>query len=151
MGSDTRIYQEFLLVDPAIATTPSPFTRQQNQLTLALRNSGRFGFPSAGLLARPGVEDVLRGTGKEPARSFKDLLFKPDFYGDYNAKAGDVGSEVTEAYYRRISGNPADQGKLKHDQHTLKLFDTALDNGFTDDQILAIAAALALKPVPVAR
>lgn len=84
------------------------------------------------------------------ARSFKDLLFKPDFYGDI-PKAGDVGSEVLEAYYRAISGNPADQGHLKFDQSTLKLVDQALDNGFSDEQVLAIASALTLHAVPAKR
>ena len=152
MAADTRVYQELLLFDPALASIPSPLIRAQNRLALALRNSGRFAFPRGGVLPRPGIDDALRGTGDDgAARSFKDLLFKPDFYGDYNPKAGDAGSEVLEAYYRRISGNPADQGRLKYDQHTLKLFDMALDNGFTDEQILAITAALGLRPVPVTR
>ena len=149
MASDTRVYQEFLLWDPTIALAPTDLIRSANQLTLAMRNSGRFGYPHAGVLPRTGVEDALRGTGKEPARSFKDLLFKPHFYGDYNPKAGGAGTEVLEAYYKRISGNAADQGRLKYDQHTLKLFDSALDHGFNDDQVLRIVDALKLKPVPI--
>ena len=58
---------------------------------------------------------------------------------------------MIEHYYRRISGSTGDQGRLKYDQHTIKLFDQALDNGFTDEQILAITAALGLRPVPVTR
>jgi hypothetical protein len=147
MAADTRVYQEFLLWDPALALNPTDITRSANELTLALRNSGRFNFPYAGVLPRPGVTDVLRGTGEGPARSFKDLLFKPDFYGDI-PKAGDVGSEVLEAYYGAISG-AGDQGHMKFDQHTLKLFDVAMDHGFTDEQLLKIADALRLKPVPI--
>jgi hypothetical protein len=149
MACDTRVYQEFLLWDPTIARAPTDLIRSANQLTLAMRNSGRFGYPHAGVLPRAAVEDVLRGTGKEPARSFKDLLFKPHFYGNYSPKAGDAGTEVLEAYYKRISGNAADQGRLKYDQHTVKLFDSALDHGFTDAQILRIVDALKLKPVPI--
>lgn len=149
MASDTRVYQELLLFDPTIALAPTDITRASNSLTLALRNSGRWAYPRAGVLPRPGVDDVLRGTGDEPARSFKDLLFKPDYYGDYNPKAGDAGTEVIEQYYRRISGNTGDAGRLKYDQHTLKLYDQALDNGFTDEQIWRIADALKLKPVKI--
>ena len=150
MAADTRVYEEFLLFDPALARNPSPFTRQQNQLVLALRNSGRFGYPRAGILPRPGVDDALRGTGEEPARSFRDLLFKPDVYGDI-PRAGDTGSEIVESYYQRIAGTTAEQGRLKLDNNTIKLFDKVMDNGITDEQILAIADALNLKPVALPR
>src|SRR3712207_1539661 len=116
---------------------------------LAMLNSGRFGFPRPGILPRPGVEDALRGAGKEPARSFQDLLAKPHVYGDYNPKAGDVGTEVIEAYYRRISGSNTDTGRLKYDRATLKLFDAAIENGLTDEQLFKVVDALKLKPVPL--
>ena len=148
MASDTRIYQEFLLWDPALAQVPTELTRVANRLTLALRNSGRYGFPYAGVLPRPGVEDVLRGTDKQPARSFKDLLFKPDFYGEA-PKAGDTGTEVLEAYYRTMTGGSGDPGRLKFDANTLKLYDKALDQGFSPEQIIAIHDALRLKPTAV--
>jgi hypothetical protein len=149
MASSTRVYQEFLLTDPTLALSPSSFTRDVNQLVLAMRNSGRYGFPRAGILPRPGVEDALRGTGPEPARSFAALLAKPHVYGDYNPKAGDAGTEVLEAYYARISGDAGDQGRLRYDEQTVKLFDKALDHGFTDEQILQIADALRLQPAPL--
>lgn len=142
MTISSRVYEEFLLFDPSIARAPTPLTRQINGMVLALRNSGRYGYPHAGILPRPGVDDTLRGTGDEPARSFKDMLFKPDVYGDL-PKAGDTTTEVLESYYRRISGT-ADQGQLKFDQSALKLFDQALDHDFTGAQILAIADALDL-------
>jgi hypothetical protein len=147
MASDTRVYEEFLLTDPSLALVPTELTRVANRLVLAMRNSGRFGFPRAGLLARPGVDDVLRGTADFAARSFQEMLAKPDWYGDYNPKAGDAGTEVLEAYYARLSGNRGDQGRLKHDQHTLKLFDTVIDNGMTDEQIWTIVDALKLRPI----
>ncbi len=147
MAVNTRVYEELLLFDPTIAQTPTPFTREANELLLALRNSGRFGYPSAGILPRPGVDDALRGTGREPARSFKDLLFNPDVYGDL-PKAGDTGTEVLEGYYRHISGM-GDQGRMKLDQDTLRLFDAAMDHGFTDQQILTITSALKLKAAPL--
>lgn len=150
MAADTRVYEELLLYDPAIAQTPSELTRAENRLALALRNSGRFAFPRAGILPRPGVSNARPGVEGSPAASFKDLLFKPDFYGEI-PKAGDIGSEVIEAYYQRISGSKNSPGKLKFDQSTLKLFDQVLDNGFSDEQILAILDALKLRPVPVAR
>lgn len=148
MAANTRVYEELLLFDPTIAQSPTAFTRQQNQLTLALRNSGRFGYPRAGILPRPGVDDALRGVEDTPARSFKDLLFQPDVYGDLR-RAGGMGTEVLEAYYRGMSG--ADLGRLAFDDNTLKRFDEVMDNGFTDEQILAIADALKLKPVPLNR
>jgi hypothetical protein len=148
MASDTRVYEELLLWDPALALNPTNLTREENQLLLAIRNSGRWGFPRAGLMPRPGVDDALRGTGKEPARSFKDLLFKPHFYGEI-PKAGDTGSEVIEAYYKRISGKTSDQGHLRFDETTLKLYDLDMDTGFTDEQIFAIVDALKLKPTPI--
>jgi hypothetical protein len=147
MASDTRVYQEFLLTEPGLAYTPTSMTRAANQLLLAMFNSGRFGFPRPGILPRPGVEDALRGAGKEPARSFQDLLAKPHVYGDYNPRAGDVGSEVIEAYYRRLIGSSGDQGRLKYDKTTLKLFDAAVENGLTDEQLWRIVDALKLRPV----
>lgn len=149
IASDTRVYQELLNFEPAIALIPTDITRASNSHVLALRNSGRWAYPRAGVLPRPGVDDVLRGTGREPARSFKDLLFKPDFYGDSNPKAGDAGTEVIEQYFRRMSGNGGDPGRLKYDQNTLKLHDQVLDHGFTDEQIWRIADSLKLKPVKV--
>lgn len=149
MASSTRVYQEFLLTDPTLALAPSSFTRDVNQLVLAMRNSGRYGFPRAGILPRPGVEDALRGTGPEPARSFAALLARPHVYGDYIPKAGDAGTEVLEAYYARISGDAGDHGRLRYDEQTVKLFDKALDHGFTDEQILQIADALWLRPAPL--
>jgi hypothetical protein len=148
MALDTRVYQEFLLWDPSLALSPTAFTRQQNQLTLALRNSGRFAFPRAGLLARPGVDDVLRGLGEKPVRSFRDLLFQADFYGELR-RDGDEGSEVLEAYYRRLSGSNDRLNRLPYDDTTLRLIDTVLDNGFSDADILTIARALRLKAVPL--
>ena len=149
MASDTRVYQEFLIWDPALALAPTTFTRAANIYLLALLNSGRFGFPRPGLLPRPGVDDALRGTAKEPARSFQDLLAKPHVYGDYNPKAGDVATEVIEAYYRRISGNNADSGRLKYDRATLKLFDAVIESGLSDEQLFKVVDALRLKPVPL--
>ncbi len=144
-----RVYQEFLQWNPGLASLPSAGSRTRNVETLALRNSGRFGFPNAGVLPRPGVEDAVRGTGHEPARSFRDMLFQPDWYGDL-PRAGDTGTEVVEGYYRRMIGSEQDQGRLKLDQDTLKLFDRALDHGFTDAHIVAVIDALKLRPVPVA-
>jgi hypothetical protein len=149
MASDTRVYQEFLLTEPGLASTPTSMARFANLLTLAMLNSGRFGFPRPGILPRPGVDDAVRGVGKEPARSFQDLLAKPHVYGDYNPAAGDIGSEVIEAYYRRITGNGADQGKLKYDKTTLKLFDTSVEQGLTDEQLWRIVDALKLRPVKI--
>ena len=146
MASDTRVYQELLLFDPTIAQSPTAFTRQQNQLTLALRNSGRFGYPRGGILPRPGIDDALRGVVGSGARSFKDLLFHPDIYG-HLGKACGTSTEVLEAYYRRIAGE--DRGRLAFDENTLKLFDEVMDSGLSDEQILAIADALKLKPVPL--
>jgi len=146
MALNTRVYEEFLVWDPELAAVPSPFTRQQNALTLALRNSGRFNYPSAGILARPDIDDALRGMGQTPARSFKDLLFRPDVYGDLR-HGGDVGSEVLEAYYRRLGGT--DQSNIAFDEHTLKAFDSVLDHDVSAEQIIAIARALKLQPVPV--
>lgn len=150
MASDTRVWQEFLLIDPSLAQTPTALTRSANRLTLALRNSGRFGYPHAGILPRPGVDDALRGVAREPVRSFKDMLFKPDYYGD-SPKSGDASTELLEAYYKRIAGTTRDQGTLKFDSSTLKLFDQSMDHGFSDEQILAIHDALRLKPVPISR
>jgi hypothetical protein len=147
MASNTRIYEELLLFDPTLALTPTDFTRQNNELLLAMRNSGRFNFPYAGVLPRLGVDDALRGVGREPALSFKDLLFAPDFYGSIS-RTGDRGNEVLEAYYQRIAGTRDKQGYLRWDTSTLKLFDVALDHGFTDENILTIVDALRLKPVP---
>jgi hypothetical protein len=149
MAADTRVYEEFLLWDPTLARRPTELTRAANRLLLALRNSGRFGYPRAGILPRPGVEDALAGVGPAPVRSFRDLLFQPHVYGDL-PRAGDTGTEVLEGYYARIASTTENQGRLKYDQHTLKLFDQALDHGLTDEQILAIAAALGLRPVPKA-
>src|SRR5262249_16937887 len=112
MASQTRVYQEFLQWDPAVAWSGTNFTNWFNTLTLALRNSGRWGFPRAGLMPRPGVDNVLAGTNDLSARSFKDLLFKPDFYGEI-AKSGDTGSEVLESYYKRFSGKSSDQGHMR--------------------------------------
>ena len=144
MAISVRVYQELLLWDPTLAATPTEFTKELNALTLALRNSGRFGFPRAGLLPRPGVDDALQGTAATTVRSFKDLLFRPDVYGDLR-QSGDVGTEVLEAYYRRLSGE--ERARMSFDAHTLKLFDEVIDTGFTDEQILAIADALNLRPV----
>lgn len=149
MASDARVYQEFLLTDASLAYAPASITRASNLYLLAMLNSGRFSYPRPGILPRPGVEDALRGNGPTPARSFQDFLAKPHLYGDYNPKAGDVGTEVLEAYYRRFSGSTADNGRLKYDQRTLKLFDAAIANGFTDEQLLRITDALKLRPVPV--
>jgi hypothetical protein len=146
MAANTRVYQEFLLWDPELAQTPTAIMRQQNLLALALRNSGRFGYPRAGILPRPDVDDALRGAGDERVGSFKDLIFHPGFYGDLR-KAGDAGTEVLEAYYHRLSGEQ--RQSLPFDEQTLKLFDAAMDSGFSDDQILAITRALKLRPVPV--
>lgn len=147
MTSNTRVYEELLLFDPTIALNPTDFTRQSNELLLAVRNSGRFNFPYGGTLPRLGVDDALRGIGKQPALSFKDLLFAPDFYGQVT-KTGDRGNEVLEAYYQRIAGTGDKQGYLRWDTSTLKLFDVALDHGFTDENILTIVDALRLKPIP---
>jgi hypothetical protein len=149
MAANTRVYEEFLLSDPTLALSPTGFIRFANQLVLAMRNSGRFGYPRAGILPRPGVDDALRGTADEPARSFGDLLSMPHIYGDYNPKAGDTGTEVLESYYAHISGDRSDHGKLRLDGQTVKLFDRALDNGLSDEQILQIADALRLRPVPL--
>jgi hypothetical protein len=143
------VYEELLLFDPTIAQTPSELTKSANRLLLVMRNSGRFNYPMAGLLPRPGIDDAARGTTKEPVRSFKDLLFKPDFYGEIPKASGDTGTEVLERYYQAISGAKGNQGQLKFDQHTLKLFDQSIDNGLTPEQILAISQALRLKPVPL--
>jgi hypothetical protein len=143
MAITVRVYEEFLLWDPTLAQTPTAFTRELNVLTLALRNSGRFSFPRAGILPRPGVEDALHGTAVEPVRSFKDLLFRPDVYGSLR-QSGDVGTEVLEAYYHRLSGE--ERTRISFDVHTLKLFDDVIDAGFTDEQVLAIADALKLRP-----
>lgn len=151
MAAQTRVYEELLIFDPDIARSPTAFTRQQNMLTLALRNSGRFGFPRAGILPRPGVDDALRGLWRDgPVASFKDLAFHPDVYGDLR-RGGDSGSEVLEAYYRAMAELSGDQGRMPFDDATLKRFDEVLDSGFTDAQIVAITAALALRPVPVTR
>ena len=150
MASNTRVYQELMLWDPAIVRSPTPFTRQSNQLVLAIRNSGRYNYPYAGILPRPGVDDALRGVGQQPVRSFRDFLFKPDFYGDI-AKTGSLGSEIVERYYQRIAGVSESPGKLKFDTQTLRLFDRALDHGFTPEQIFGIADALHLKPVVTAQ
>jgi hypothetical protein len=149
MASDTRVYEEMLLFDPAIAQTPSELARSANQLLLVLRNSGRFNFPMAGVLPRPGIDDAARGVTKEPVRSFKDFLFKPDFYGEIPKSAGETGTEVLERYYQKISGAKGNQGQMKFDQHTLKLFDQSIDNGLSPEQILAVSDALKLKPVPL--
>jgi hypothetical protein len=149
MALNTRVYEELLLWNPSFALAPTPFIRQQNQLLLALRNSGRFNFPYAGVLPRPGVDDILRGSGvpqKEAHTSFKELLFSPDFYGEIRS-TGDVGNEVLETYYQRMSGNNEKQGRMNFDQGTLKLFDIAMDHGFTDEQLMAITDALKLRPV----
>src|SRR5438067_2004841 len=74
MASDTRVYEELLLWDPTLAAIPSSIARDANRLVLALRNSGRFGYPMAGIMPRPGVEDALQGVSGKPARSFRDLL-----------------------------------------------------------------------------
>lgn len=149
MASDTRVYEELLLFDPSIAQTPSELARSANQLLLVMRNSGRFSFPMAGILPRPGVEDASRGMSKEPVRSFKDFLFKPDFYGEIPKAAGETGTEVLERYYQKISGATGNQGQMKLDQYTLKLYDQSIDNGLTPEQILAVSDALKLKPVPL--
>lgn len=149
MASDIRVYEEFLIWDPAVASYPSGILRVANELLLAMRNSGQFGFPSAGIMPRPGIDDAVAGSGLPPARSFRDVLFAPDFYGDI-AKAGDLGSEVVEAYYQRISGTTSNPGKLRFDAVTLKMFDVSLDHGFTTEQIMAIVDALKLRPVPLA-
>lgn len=146
MAVQTRVYQEFLLGDPSLAEAPTAATRQQVLLTLALRNSGRFSYPRAGILPRPGIEDALRAMAETPITSFKDFVFHPRFYGDLR-KAGDTGTEVLEAYFQRIAGEQ--RQSLLFDAQTLKLFDAAMDNGFSDDQILAIIRALKLRPVPV--
>lgn len=119
MALDTRVYEESLLWDSALARAPTPFTRQQNVLVLAMRNSGRFGFPRAGLLPRPHMDDALKGSGDPPVRSFKDLLFKPDVYGDLR-RDGDVGSEVLETYYRRLSGDNDVRTRITFDEATLR-------------------------------
>jgi hypothetical protein len=149
MASNTRVYEELILFDPSIINTPSGITRQANLLLLVMRNSGRFNFPMAGVLPRPGVDDAARGTTKEPVRSFKDFLFKPDFYGEIPKASGETGTEVLENYYQKIAGVKGNQGQLKFDQYTLKLFDSSIDNGLAPQQLLAIADALQLKPVPV--
>ncbi len=149
MAVNTRVYEELILFDPAIVLTPSTFTRQSNALVLALRNSGRFGFPAAGILPRPGVDDAVHGALDETARSFRDLLFKPDFYGDI-PKSGATGSEILESYYGRIAGTAATQGKLRLDQDTLRLFDAVMDRGLTPEQVLKLHAALRLRPTAVA-
>ena len=82
-----------------------------------------------------------------PALSFKDVLFAPDFYGQVT-RTGDRGNEVLEAYYQRIAGTREKQGYLRWDTSTLKLFDQALDHGFSDENILTIVDALWLKPIP---
>ncbi len=147
MAMETRIYEEFLLWDPDLVLAPTDFTRQQNILTLMLRNSGRFGFPKAGILPRAD-QSLPTGPGSHlPATSFKDLLFRPDFYGDLRP-SGDVGSEVVEAYYQRLAGER--RTRLAFDDVTLKLFDEVLDNGFSDEQIMAILRALRLRPVSLA-
>jgi hypothetical protein len=148
MAINTRVYQEFLTWDPAIARSPTALTRQQNALTLALRNSGRFGFPRAGLLPRPGVEDALRGAQQQPVRSFKDFIFHPNYYGGLR-RDGDVGSEVLEAYYTRLSGTNDQRTRLNFDDATLRLFDEVIDNGLTELDILTVTRALKLKPVPI--
>lgn len=147
MASDTRVYEEFLLWDPELASIPTAFTRNANRLALALRNSGRFGYPMAGILARPGVQDALMGVADKPARSFRDLLFAPDFYGEI-PRTGDSVHEIVEGYYMRIAGTTESPGRLRFDQSTIQLFDKVMDRGFTDEQILTVNRALKLKPVP---
>lgn len=149
MALNTRVYEELILFDPTIVESPTEFTKVQNRLTLALRNSGRFGYPKAGILPRPGVEDALRGTEDLPVSSFKDFLFHPDNYGGLR-RAGDVGSDVLEAYYRRLSGDWGNRGRIPFNDQTLKLFDEVIDNGFTPEQVLAITGALRLRAVPAA-
>lgn len=146
MAASTRVYEELILFDPAIVATPTAFTRQLNLLLLALRNSGRFGYPGAGILPRPGIEDVLHGVSEQRARSFRDLLFKPDFYGDI-PKSGATGSEVIEAYYAKFAGRNAEQGKMRFDGDTLKLFDAVMDQGLSPSQVLKLHAALGLRAV----
>lgn len=147
MALDTRVYEELLLWDPALARVPSPLFRQQNRLLLALRNSGRYGYPRAGLLPRRGVADALAGLGPVPARSLRDLLLAPHYYGGI-PRTGAVGSEMLERYFQRLSGAQPARGSLSLDESTLKRFDAVLDHGFTAEQILAIVDALQLEPVP---
>lgn len=147
MASDTRVYEEFLLWDPALASIPTQFTRNANRLALALRNSGRIGYPMAGILARPGVQDALMGVADKPARSFRDLLFAPDFYGEI-PRTGDSGHEIVASYYQRMAGTSENPGPLRFNQSTIEMYDKVMDRGFTDEQILTINRALKLKPVP---
>jgi hypothetical protein len=147
MALSTRVYEELLLGDPALARVPLPLFRQQNRLLLALRNSGRYGYPRAGLLPRPGVTDALAGLGPEPARSFRDLLRTPHYYGDI-PRTGAVGSQMLERSLQRLSGTQPARGSLSLDESTLKRFDAVLDHGLTAEQILALVDALKLEPVP---
>jgi hypothetical protein len=149
MAMNTRVYQEFLTWNPALARSPTALTRQQNALTLALRNSGRFGFPHAGLLPRPGIDDALRGAQRQKVRSFRDFLFHPDYYGGLR-RDGDVGSEVLEAYYTRLSGTNDQRTRLNFDESTLRLFDEVMDNGLSELDILTVTRALKLRPVRLA-
>lgn len=150
MALNTRVYEELLLWDPSLAYLPSPLIRQQNRLVLALRNSGRFGYPRAGLLPRPGVTDALANLGPEPARSFRDLLLAPHYYGDI-PRTGAAGSQMLERFYQRLSGTQPARGSVSLDEATLKRFDAVLDHGFTEAQILALVEALKLTPAPKPR
>lgn len=149
MALDTRVYEELLLWDPSLARVPAPLIRQQNRLLLALRNSGRYGYPRAGILPRPGIVDALAGLGPEPVRSFRDLILAPHFYGDI-PRTGAVGSQVLEQYYQRLSGDrvPLSRGSLRLDESTLKRFDAILDHELTAEQILSIVDTLQLTPIP---
>jgi hypothetical protein len=147
MALNTRVYEELLLWDPSLAYWPSPLIRQQNRLVLALRNSGRFDYPRAGLLPRPGVTDALASLDPEPARSFRDLLLAPHYYGDI-PRTGALGSQMLERFYQRLSGTRPARGSVSLDEATLRRFDAVLDHGFTAAQILALVDALKLTPVP---
>ncbi len=147
MALDTRVYEELLLWDPALARVSTPLFRQQNRLLLTLRNSGRYGYPRAGILPRPGVADALAGLGPEPARSFRDLLLAPHYYGDI-PRTGAAGSQMLERSFQRLSGTAPARGSLSLDEGTLKRFDAVLDHGFTAEQILTLVDALKLEPAP---
>jgi hypothetical protein len=146
MAFTARIYEELLIANPEVALQPTSGIRFMNRLVLAMRNSGHFSFPRAGLLARPGVENALQGVF-QPARSFKDMLFKPDYYGEL-PKATGTGTEVTESYVDKLLGKGGASGRVKFGQDTLKLLDAIIDNGLTDEQVLVIMDALRLKPAP---
>jgi len=149
MALGTRVYEELLLWDPSLARVPTPLIRQQNRLLLALRNSGRYGYPRAGILPRPGIVDAVAGLGPEPVRSFRDLILTPHFYGDI-PRTGAVGSQVLEQYYQRLSGDriPLTRGSLRLDESTLKRFDAILDRNLTAEQVLTIVDTLQLTPIP---